>query len=162
MKYLILFLFPILLLAQSKQDLLNNLQREGAIDIVDTSPDSTYKFLIWDGDEFKLGSAQRVGATVFDTLTANIFIIGTLIPTSIQMDSALTCGVGAFDTTATTDTVLVTGALATDLYLVTGVGGSVDQQDILQVEALADKFVVHRLASGASGLAYNWFRFVHE
>lgn len=80
----------------------------------------------------------------------------------IQMDSAATCGVDTFATTATADTVVISGALATDLYLVTGRGGSVDQQDVLQVEAKADTLIVHRLASGASGLAYNWFRFVHE
>lgn len=80
----------------------------------------------------------------------------------IQMDSAATCGVDTFTTTATADTVEISGALATDLYLVTGRGGSVDQQDVLQVEAKADTLIVHRLAAGKSALSYNWFRFVHE
>ena len=67
-------------------------------------------------------------------------------------------GSDAFTTTATADTVVISGALATDKYFVTGKGGSVDQQDVLQVEAKADTLIVHRLASGASALEYNWLR----
>jgi hypothetical protein len=89
-------------------------------------------------------------------------VANIVAPTVLQMDSAVTCGVDTFTTTAEADTVEISGALATDLYLVTGRGGSVDQQDVLQVEAKADTLIVHRLSGGASGLVYNWFRFVHE
>ena len=77
---------------------------------------------------------------------------------SITVDSATVAGVDTFVTTATADTVVISGALATDLYFVVGRGGSVDQQDVLQVEAKADTLIVHRLASGASALVYNWLR----
>jgi hypothetical protein len=58
--------------------------------------------------------------------------------------------------------VTISGALTTDIYIVQGRGGSVDQQDVLQVEALAGKLVVHRLADGASGLAYHWYRITYQ
>jgi len=250
---------------QTRQEILNNLQRRDAVDIVDTSPDSTYKFLIWDdvGLEVKLGVAQRVGATVFDTLTANVFNMtdafsasaditlengeildngtdaiinffyndsaaalaefnvsssldtpdvkddmymllnfefnddssgltdygqikatatdvtdesedskiefktfygGTqmtplaLDGKSVSVDSGAVAGIGTFTGTAEHDTVLISGALATDLYFLTGRGSTVDQQDVLQAEAKADTLIVHRLASGQSGLTYNWLR----
>lgn len=72
--------------------------------------------------------------------------------------SSTVFGSDAFDTTATVDTVTVTGAAAGDVYIVCGEGASVDQQDVLQVEPTSTGFVVHRLASGASALAYNWIR----
>ena len=69
-----------------------------------------------------------------------------------------TVGSNVFTTTATADTVVISGALATDNYFITGTGGSVDQQDVLQAEAKADTLIVHRLASGASALTYDWLR----
>ena len=156
-RVVILLLVPFILMAQSKLDLLNNLQRGGDIDITDASPTSTYYVVTWDGDEIKIVTVSNLGANAFETLVADI-----VAPSILQMDSAATCGIDTFTTTATADTVLISGALATDLYLVTGRGGSVDQQDVLQVEAKADTLIVHRLASGASALAYNWFRFTHE
>lgn len=69
-------------------------------------------------------------------------------------------GSNTFTTTAIADTVVISGALATDYYIVMQTGtGSVDAQDVLMVEAKEDTLIVHRLASGASGLAYDWFRF---
>ena len=78
-----------------------------------------------------------------------------------KLDSGSTVGVDAFTTTATADTVVISGALATDIYIVNGRGGSVDQQDLLQVEAKADTLIVHRLAAGASALSYNWYRITY-
>lgn len=154
----LLFFISTIFYAQSKQDLLNNLQRGGNISIVSATPLSTHYVLTWDGDEIKIVTVSNLGSQgVFETLVADI-----VAPVALQMDSAATCGVDTFATTAEADTVEILGALATDLYLVTGRGGSVDQQDVLQVEAKADTLIVHRLASGASGLVYNWFRFTHE
>lgn len=72
--------------------------------------------------------------------------------------SSTVCDTNSFTTTAAADTVLISGALSTDKYFITGIGGSVDQQDVLQAEAKADTLIVHRLASGASGLKYQWLR----
>lgn len=73
--------------------------------------------------------------------------------------SSTIVGEGAFTTTAAADTTVITGALATDTYIVSGkyVAG-VDQQDVLQWEAKADTLIVHRLASGESAGAYTWLR----
>lgn len=94
------------------------------------------------------------------TKFTNVLVEGTFeVDGIITLADGITIGSDAFTTTAAADTVLLSGALATDIYFITGKGGSVDQQDVLQVEAKADTFIVHRLASGASGLTYNWLRF---
>ena len=68
-------------------------------------------------------------------------------------------GTDVFTTTAETDTVTISGALATDIYFVTGqFTSAIDQQDILHWEALAGKLVVHRMAAGESALKYSWLR----
>ena len=68
-------------------------------------------------------------------------------------------GSDAFTTTAAADTVLISGALATDKYWITAYGSAaVDQQDVLQAEAKADTLIVKRLANGASGLTYSYLR----
>ena len=67
-------------------------------------------------------------------------------------------GTDVFVTTAQVDTVLIPGSVATDKYFITGIGGSVDAQDVLQAEAKVDTLIVHRLASGASALEYMWIR----
>lgn len=68
-------------------------------------------------------------------------------------------GIDTFATTGTSDTVTISGAATTDIYFVTGrLTAGVDQQDVLQWQALSGKLVVHRLASGESGLIYSWVR----
>lgn len=304
-KILFILLLPILLMAQSKQDLLNNLQRGGDISIISASPLSTHYVLTWDGDEIKIVTVSNLGG-VFEALigdnltlengeiianatdgdltftfndddstlaqmfisssidspyvnpndvlelvfqanddssgmtdwatfevmitdsadesedskisfkvytagtettplaligeqltlanneaisnatdgtiaftdgsnnlmtivdngtTGNVTITGQgIISGNTQLNgthldvSTTIAGQDTFATTASADTVVISGALESDLYFLTGVGGSVDQQDVLQAEAKADTLIVHRLASGASDLVYNWFR----
>lgn len=68
-------------------------------------------------------------------------------------------GENVFTTTGETDTVVIAGALATDSYIVSGqFTVAIDQQDILQWEAIAGGLVVHRMASGESALKYSWLR----
>lgn len=101
-------------------------------------------------------SNLRSRTTTLETNVTNLQA-GTTALTVLNV-SSITAGVDTFATTAATDTVLIAGAGVNDLYLITGKGGSVDQQDILQAEPLANKLVVHRLAEGASGLVYFWLR----
>jgi len=98
--------------------------------------------------------------TVTDDVTIgdDLSVTGDISVTANLDLGAVIVGQDTFTTTAAADTVVISGALATDYYIVSGVGGSVDQQDVLQVEAKADTLIVHRLASGASGLVYNWIR----
>jgi len=71
--------------------------------------------------------------------------------------NALVRGTGTFTTTALGDTTTITGLLATDYVVVSGVYvGGVDQQDVLQVEVAANTLMVHRLASGESAAKYNY------
>lgn len=63
-----------------------------------------------------------------------------------------------FTTTATNDTVVVPGTTTSSMFLVSGSGLTVDQQDVLQWTAKADTLIVTRLAAGASGLKYSWWR----
>lgn len=68
-------------------------------------------------------------------------------------------GENVFSTTAETDTVTISGALTTDTYIISGqYTAGVDQQDILQWEAISGKLVVHRMAAGESALKYSWLR----
>lgn len=68
-------------------------------------------------------------------------------------------GENVFSTTAETDTVTISGALSTDTYIISGqFTSAIDQQDILQWEAIPGKLVVHRMASGESALKYSWLR----
>lgn len=69
-------------------------------------------------------------------------------------------GTNVFTTTAAADTVVISGTLTTDIFIVTGVytTGSVDQQDVLEAYAKTDTLIVIRLASGESALKYNWIR----
>lgn len=73
--------------------------------------------------------------------------------------SATVYGENVFTTTAETDTVTISGAAATDTYIITGeFTSAIDQQDILQWEAISGALVVHRMASGESALKYSWLR----
>jgi hypothetical protein len=68
-------------------------------------------------------------------------------------------GSDAFTTTAQNDTVLITGAATTDIYMVTITGNAAPVAgDPLRAEALSTGLAVHRGASGTSGLTYNWVR----
>ena len=73
--------------------------------------------------------------------------------------SNVTAGESVFTTTGTTKEVTIVGALATDIYIVSGkyVGG-VDQQDVLQWTAGAGSLTVTRLAAGESAAAFSWLR----
>ena len=85
---------------------------------------------------------------------------GTLGLSAVTLNASATiCDTNAFTTTATEDTVTISGALVGDKYIVSGrYTAGVDQQDVLEWEALSGKLVVHRLASGESALKYSWLR----
>jgi hypothetical protein len=90
----------------------------------------------------------------------SITISGNSALTTLSLDSLVSIGVDAFTTTATTDSVVISGATTDDIYFVTGnLTSAIDQQDILQWQALTDTLVVHRMASGESALKYAWIRF---
>ena len=92
------------------------------------------------------------GTNAFDYPLSQDSLINLLLPST-------KVGTDVFTTTAETDTVTISGALATDIYFVTGqFTSAIDQQDILQWEALAGKLVVHRMAAGESALKYSWLR----
>ena len=81
----------------------------------------------------------------------------------LTLTEDLSVGEDVFTTTAETDTVVITGAVATDTYIVCGeYTAGVDQQDVLQWEAILGKLVVHRLASGESALKYSWLRIKNQ
>jgi hypothetical protein len=67
-------------------------------------------------------------------------------------------GSDAFTTTATADTVTITGATSSDYYWVTPKGSSITSNDVLSVTAGTNTLIVNRPASGTSGLGYNWLR----
>ena len=77
----------------------------------------------------------------------------------ISQRSGRASGSDAFTTTATTDTVTITGAATTDMYFITLTGSAAPgATDACRAQATATGFVLHRGAAGTSGLTYNWFR----
>lgn len=93
------------------------------------------------------------------TFQGNTTITGTLTTSGAIALPSTVVGENAFTTTAETDTVVISGALATDTYFISGqFTSAIDQQDILQWEAIAGKLVVHRMAAGESALKYSWLR----
>lgn len=100
---------------------------------------------------FQWARIQWIGSelSAFNDLYANTF--------SLEEDVSI--GTGAFTTTATSDTVIISGAEATDRYWIQPISETVDAQDnIFQVNAKDDTLVVVRPASGASGLQYYYLR----
>jgi len=94
-------------------------------------------------DEYITNATDGVVSIVSPTLTLSSTVRGT----------------DAFTTTATEDTVTISGATTADIYVVSGkYTAGVDQQDVLEWEALTGKLVVHRLASGESALGYSFIR----
>jgi hypothetical protein len=68
-------------------------------------------------------------------------------------------GTDAFATTATTDTVAVTGAATTDRYFITLTGSAAPSaNDAFRIQSTATGFVIHRSSSGTSALTYDWLR----
>jgi len=67
-----------------------------------------------------------------------------------------TNGVNAFATTATTDTIAVTGLTTNSIVFVQQMGTGYNVNDILRVERQTDQLIVHRNAGGTSGLQYSW------
>jgi len=68
-------------------------------------------------------------------------------------------GTSSFTTTSTADTVLVSGASATDFYSLTPTGTAVDTLDVLMSVPKSDTLIVIRPAGGTSGLTYDWIKF---
>ena len=103
-------------------------------------------------------AASLDGENVFDHPDTGVRYVRMVTITSILTVGSLGCSDDVFTSTDQVDTVLISGALATDKYIITGIGGSVDQQDVLQAESKVDTLIVHRVASGASALKYIWLR----
>ena len=85
--------------------------------------------------------------------------VGPIGSTNEAKISTIEYGIGTFTGTEQLDTVVIGGGLATDHYLLSPEGTAADPQDVLFYEAIADSLIVHRPASGTSGLTYTWWRF---
>ena len=92
--------------------------------------------------------------TAGGALTISDGISGVII-----VDTAVVAGRDAIGTTLEKDTVVNSGAEATDIYLITPISETIDAQDnVIQATAKEDTLIVTRPASGASGLEYFWLR----
>lgn len=105
-----------------------------------------------DGDTYSIGVNTSDAALFAGASGGYSFDQPLLLPATV-------IGEDVFETTAETDTVTISGALTTDTYIISGqYTAGVDQQDILQWEAISGKLVVHRMAAGESALKYSWLR----
>ncbi len=95
-------------------------------------------------------------------LTGALSVSTTLDVTGNVSFGSTVAGTGTFTSTEVYDTVLISGALATDAYMVSpGIakGGTIDAQDTqLAYSARADTLIVFRPASGLTALTWSWLR----
>ena len=94
----------------------------------------------------------------FAFLEAPSFTGGITISGAIT-GNTVTRGSDAFNATATSDTVTISGAEITDYYTVTLTGTAAPlAADAIRLQKTATGFVLWRSASGTSALTYDWFR----
>ena len=106
------------------------------------------------GEEQDFNALTAVTIDISGLLSADGGISGVII-----VDTAVVAGRDAFGTTLEKDTVVISGAEATDIYLITPISETIDAQDnVIQATAKEDTLIVTRPASGASGLEYFWLR----
>jgi hypothetical protein len=77
---------------------------------------------------------------------------------TISMRDTTAVGIGVFTTTATVCTLTVQQASVNDNYLLTPIGTTVGSNDVLSAESTATGVIVHRPASGTSGLSFFYMR----
>jgi len=98
----------------------------------------------------------------------DVDVIGDLTAGTITSDGAITASgltlgsnyrfSDSFVTTAEVDTILNADFASTDYFFLTPSGVSITANDVLSYEAKTDTLIVHRPASGTSGLTYSGFR----
>lgn len=77
---------------------------------------------------------------------------------TISMKDTTAVGIGVFTTTAQVCTLTVQQAAVTDNYLLTPIGTTVTSNDVLSAESITTGVIVHRPASGTSGLSFFYMR----
>lgn len=103
------------------------------------------------------GNGLTISSGNLAVTSGNLSVGGTTTFSNRTIFAAAVTDTNAFTGTATVDTVVVTGATVSSIFLVSGMfTAGVDQQDVLQWEARTDSLFVHRLAAGESGLKYSW------
>jgi len=109
------------------------------------------------GNSTVTGNSTTTGTS---TLTGLVTLTGG-ITGHLNVASTIS-GTGTFTGTETLDTVLISGALATDAYVLSpGIakGGTIDAQDTqLAYSARADTLIAVRPASGLTALTWSWIR----
>lgn len=82
--------------------------------------------------------------------------VGWLNLTDGVKDSFAVAGTDTFTTTATVDTITITGMSATSYITVTPQGNTYNVNDILFAKPETNRLIVTRNAAGTSGLKYTW------
>ena len=73
--------------------------------------------------------------------------------------NSVTRGSNSFTTTATEDTVTITGTSVNDYYQITLTGTAAPAAtDAIRLEKISTGFILHRGVAGTSGLTYDWWR----
>jgi hypothetical protein len=117
--------------------------------------DPVFKVMDADGNSIFQVNTTTDGAAV----TGALSVSGELTASSTLNFTTTVMDTNAFTTTAQADTVVISGALATDYYLLCTRGTSApDTTDVLSYEAKAGSLIVHRPAGGTSGQQYLWLR----
>jgi len=111
---------------------------------------------------YGLGTDLTLGFTNLSSsrniITNNIVLdtTGNYLHTSSEW--IIGTGTGTFTTTATNDTVVISGATSSDKYILSPYGSAVDSADVLMAWAKEDTLIVIRAGAGTSGLTYRYLR----
>lgn len=106
------------------------------------------------GDSGQVAMLNTTGTYAGELRNSNT--VGWLNLTDAAKDSFAVAGTDTFTTTATTDTITVTGMSTTSYVVVTPQGSTYNVNDILFATPISNKLVVKRNAGGTSGLKYAW------
>jgi hypothetical protein len=100
--------------------------------------------------------SQRMIDSLFNKLIVKIDSLQFKIQNDSLRYSTYSSGQNAFDTTAETDTISITGLDSSDIFIVTIREAVPGANDLLGVKLISSKAIIQRPASGTSGLKYNW------
>lgn len=106
------------------------------------------------GDSGQVAMLNASGTYVGQLRNSNT--VGWANLTDGVKDSFAVAGTDTFTTTATADTITITGMSTTSYVVVTPQGSTYNVNDILFAKPETNKLIVKRNAGGTSGLKYTW------
>jgi len=106
-----------------------------------------------------IGATAQPGSRTYNLFNrGRLYSSGKLLTDTYLEVGSTGAATNSFTTSATADTVVVSGLTATSVVVVNITDASPVANDLLSVTVTTDTFFVHRPAGTTSGLTYSWFR----